>query len=119
MPTSNSFYCTESFWLTPTHYLGEAMKHKIVFVDDEPVTVMAKSLDDNTLLQESRSAFHYFDSMRIAKGYQCEICGEKGSHEQIQMHYQFYMCGRCKNCYERLPGVVIKSLRRFLTGNVL
>ncbi len=81
--------------------------------------VMAKPWDDDTLLREIRNAFHYFDSMRTVKGYQCEICGEKGSPEQIQMHYRFYMCGRCKNCYELHPGVVIKSLRRFLTGNVL
>ncbi len=49
----------------------------------------------------------------------CDICGEKGPPERIQMRDAFYMCGRCGIYYELYPGVVINSLRRFLTGNVL
>lgn len=49
----------------------------------------------------------------------CDICGKKGSHERIQMHDSFYLCGRCSIYYGLYPGVVINSLRRFLTGNVL
>lgn len=80
---------------------------------------MAKPWDTNPILREIRNAFHFCDAMRTTKGYRCEICGEKGSPEQIQMHERFYMCRRCKIWYELHPGVVIKSLRRFLTGNVL
>jgi hypothetical protein len=49
----------------------------------------------------------------------CDICGEKGPSEIIQLHDAFYICGRCSIYCELHPGVVFKSLRRFLTGNVL
>ena len=72
------------------------MKYSIVFVDDKSM----------------------FDSMQMSKNHCCDICREKGSSEQIQMHYSFYMCARCKNWYDLLPGVLIESLRRFIIGNV-
>jgi DNA-binding NtrC family response regulator len=89
------------------------------FSRGEILKVVAKPWDDNQLLQQIHTAFHYFDSVQFAKTYQCDICGEKGRPDLIQMHYFSYMCRRCKNLYELLPGVVFKSLRRFVTGNVL
>jgi hypothetical protein len=84
------------FLSTTTPNFGEAMKHDIFFVDDESM----------------------FDSMQISKNHYCDICRKKGSFEQIQMHHSFYMCARCKHWYDLLPGVLIQSLRRFITGNV-
>jgi hypothetical protein len=49
----------------------------------------------------------------------CDICGEKGPPERIQMHEAFYMCARCSMYYQLHPCLFILSLKRFLTGNVL
>ena len=76
--------------------------------------ILAKPWDDSKLIQEIRNAFRYFDSMRLLKTFQCDICNKKGSSEQIQMHHSYYMCARCRNWYELLPGVAVKSLRRLI-----
>jgi hypothetical protein len=72
------------------------MKHNIFFVNDEAM----------------------FDSMQMSKNRCCDICRKKGSSAQIQMHHSFYMCARCRNWYDLLPGVLIMSLRRFVIGNI-
>jgi response regulator RpfG family c-di-GMP phosphodiesterase len=81
--------------------------------------VLFKPWDDNELLQQIRIAFHYSDSMRFAEINQCETCGKEGPPGQVQMHRPYYMCARCQNCYELLPGVILESLKRFISGNVL
>jgi DNA-binding NtrC family response regulator len=80
--------------------------------------IMTKPWNDNQLIQAIDNAFRYSGSMRISKISQCEICGEKGSSQQIQIHHSFYMCARCRNCYELLPGVIVRSLRKLLLCNL-
>jgi hypothetical protein len=58
-------------------------------------------------------------SLQVSDNHFCDICREKGSSKQIYMHYSFFMCERCKNWYNLLPGVLIKSLQRYINGNVL
>lgn len=81
--------------------------------------VLTKPWDDEQLLRQIRIAFQYSDSMQFDEVNQCEICGEEGPFGQVQMYRSYYMCSRCRNCYELLPGVVLESLVRFIKGNVL
>ena len=78
------------------------MENKNVVVDDEPM-----------------NAFSYCDTLHTLKVHHCVVCGEKVSSQTIRIHDSFYMCPRCSHWYELLPGVLIKSLRRLILGNVL
>lgn len=82
-------------------------------------TIMLKPWDDAQLIRTIRDAFHYSDSLRRLNVHPCDICGEKATSPQIQIHDSLNMCPRCRNWYELLPGVLIESLRRQIIGNVL
>lgn len=99
------------------YYVPESVHQAIEHGDVS--AIMLKSGDDAQLIQKIRDAFHDFDSMRGLEVHHCVVCGEKISSQTIQIHDSFNMCQRCSHWYELLPGVLIKSFRRLILGNVL
>jgi DNA-binding NtrC family response regulator len=82
-------------------------------------TILQKPWEDDHLLRTIHDAFYYCDSMRRLKVHHCVVCGERVSAQPIRVQDSFDMCPRCSHWYELLPGVLMKSLRRLILGNVL
>ena len=77
-----------------------------------------KKSDEKILMNELHATFSPISGRKWLTDHSCDICGKKGTTEQMFKYNSHYMCKQCQKWYELLPGVVFNSFCKFIKGNV-
>lgn len=127
----------KGFYLETDHLLVQGDSIHIHAVRNVPEITVCNAIRDNTgLIRWARhmkhgpyrygagAAFSYPDPargyvVRTKSLYFCDVCGGRIHKREIRSDHGVWMCPHCSREIEDLPGKLLDTTERFLTGNAL